>query len=121
MLRFLANENFPGDAVRALTRTGYDVAWILKDAPGSSDDEVLKKAMEEERTLITFDKDFGELAFKRGLPASCGIILFRIPLLSPQYVVKIVEEALKSRDDWAGYFSVVEMSRIRMKPIFRVE
>ena len=33
----------------------------------------------------------------------------------------IVEEALKSRDDWAGYFSVVEMSRIRMKPIFRVE
>jgi predicted nuclease of predicted toxin-antitoxin system len=121
MLRFLANENFPGDAVKALTRIGYDVAWILKAAPGSSDEEVLKRAMEEERILITFDKDFGELAFKRGLPASCGIILFRIPLLSPQYVVKIVNEALKSRDDWAGYFSVVEMNRIRMKPIFRVE
>jgi predicted nuclease of predicted toxin-antitoxin system len=67
MLRFLANENFPGDAVKALTRIGHDVAWILKAAPGSSDEEVLKRAMEEERILITFDKDFGELAFKRGL------------------------------------------------------
>ncbi len=121
MLRFLANENFPGDAVKALTRRGYDVAWILKDAPGSSDEEVLKRATKEARILITFDKDFGELAFKRGLPASCGIILFRIPLLSPEYVVKIIEEALKSREEWVGYFSVVEMNRIRMKPIFRLE
>jgi predicted nuclease of predicted toxin-antitoxin system len=121
MLRFLADENFPGDAVKVLTRMGFDVAWILKDASGSSDEEVLKRATKEKRILITFDKDFGELAFKRGLPASCGIILFRIPLLSPRYIVKIVEEAIKSRDDWAGYFSVVEMNRIRMKPIFRVE
>lgn len=82
MLRFLANKNFPGDAVKALTRIGYDVAWILKDAPCSSDEKVLIKATKEKRTLITFDKDLGELAFKRGLPASCGIILFRIPLLS---------------------------------------
>ncbi|MGV2389743.1 MAG UNVERIFIED_CONTAM: hypothetical protein LVR29_20310 [Microcystis novacekii LVE1205-3] len=27
---------------------------------------------------MTFDKDFGELAFRSRLPASVGIILFRI-------------------------------------------
>jgi predicted nuclease of predicted toxin-antitoxin system len=48
---------------------------------GSNDEEVLEIAMKEERILITFDKDFGELAFKKGLPAACGIILFRVPLL----------------------------------------
>jgi len=31
--------------------------------------------------MPTFDKDFGELAFHQKLPASCGIILFRIPAL----------------------------------------
>jgi predicted nuclease of predicted toxin-antitoxin system len=117
MLRFLANENLPGDAIESLTKKGYDIVWIRRDAPGSSDEKVLEKAMKEKRILITFDKDFGELAFKRGLPASCGIILFRIPLLSPQYVVGVVAEAIRSRNDWQGYFSVVEMNRIRMRPI----
>jgi predicted nuclease of predicted toxin-antitoxin system len=73
--------------------------------------------MEEKRVLITFDKDFGELAFKQGIPASCGIILFRIPLLSPEYAVEFIARVIKSRDDWRGHFSVVETNRIRMRPI----
>ena len=117
MLTFLADENFPRDAINALNIKGYKIAWIGKDAPGSSDEDVLERAMKEKRILITFDKDFGELAFKKGLPASCGIILFRIPLLSPGYVVKVVEEVLESRNDWRGNFSVVEMDRIRIRPI----
>jgi predicted nuclease of predicted toxin-antitoxin system len=117
MLTFLADENFPMDAINALNKKGYEIACIGEEAPGSSDEDVLERAMKEKRILITFDKDFGELAFKRGLPASCGIILFRIPLLSPGYVVRTVEEVLESRNDWTGNFSVVEMDRIRMRPI----
>ncbi len=115
--QLLADENFPGDVVEALTMMGYNVAWIHRDAPGSSDEEVLERAVKEERILLTFDKDFGELAFKRGLPASCGIMLFRIPLLSPQNLVIFIKETLKSRNDWIGNFSVVEMMRIRMRTI----
>ena len=117
MLRFLADENFPGDVVEAITDFGYNTSWIRRDAPGISDDVVLKMAMEEKRVLITFDKDFGELAFKQGLPASCGIILFRIPLLSPESAVEFIARVLKSRDDWRGHFSVVEINRVRMRPI----
>jgi predicted nuclease of predicted toxin-antitoxin system len=36
---------------------------------------VLKFAQAEERILLTFDKDFGELAFVTELPATSGIIL----------------------------------------------
>ncbi len=43
MLRFLADENFPGDVVAALAERGHDVAWIRRDAPGSSDEEVLPR------------------------------------------------------------------------------
>ena len=64
--------------------------------------------------LITFDKDFGELAFRRGMPASSGIILLRIAMQSAANVALVVREAVKQRDDWAGHFSVVDDRRIRM-------
>ena len=113
-MRLLANENFPGDAVEALRLRGQDVAWVRTDAPGSSDRQVLARAMAENRVLITFDKDFGELAYHAGLPATCGVILFRITPVSPSLVVRTVVAALESRDDWAGHFSVVDEHRVRM-------
>lgn len=38
---------------------------------------MLARAVLGRRVLLTFDKDFGELAWRRGLPADCGIVLFR--------------------------------------------
>lgn len=77
-MQFLANENFPLDVVEAVRNIGHDVAWIRTDAPGSKDPEILRRAVSEQRVLLTFDKDFGDLAFHFGLPASCGIVLFRL-------------------------------------------
>ena len=61
-MRFLANEHFPGAAVTALTARGHDVVWVRVSAPGTSDADVLAWAAREQRILLTFDKDFGELA-----------------------------------------------------------
>lgn len=116
-MRILANENFPADAVAALREAGHDVAWIRSDAPGSSDRQVLARARSEERLLVTFDKDFGELAFRAGLPAPSGIVLFRISAPSPAQVARTAVTALGSRDDWTGHFSVIEDKRIRMTPL----
>ena len=77
-MRFLADENFPFDAVEAIRKLGHDVSWIRTDTPGSKDREVLQRAMSEQRILLTFYKDYGELAFQFGLPSTCGIVLFRL-------------------------------------------
>ncbi|MEK6324552.1 MAG: DUF5615 family PIN-like protein [Acidobacteriota bacterium] len=113
-MRILANENFPRVAVSALTARGHDVVWIRLVAPGISDQDVLARAQAEGRVLITFDKDFGELAFRHGLPSNCGVVLFRIAAPSPQRVADVAAISLESRDDWQGHFSVVEDARIRM-------
>ncbi|MBW7919616.1 MAG: DUF5615 family PIN-like protein [Anaerolineales bacterium] len=113
-MRFLANENFPLDAVMALRENGEDVAWIREDARGSNDEQVLTRAQREERILITFDKDFGELAFRSKLPAACGIVLFRISAPSSQHIAQVAVQAIASRGDWAGHFSVIEDKRVRM-------
>ena len=59
-MRFLADENFPGPAVRALEASGHDVVWVRLVAPGAADAQVLARASREARILLTFDKDFGE-------------------------------------------------------------
>ena len=116
-MQILADENFPRSAVIALRSAGYDVAWVLEDAPGSNDADVLKRAVEESRVLITFDTDFGELVFRLGLPASSGIILFRVSISSPAQIAQATITVIQSRSDWSGHFSVVEPDRLRMIPL----
>ena len=102
---------------RRATRKGFDVAWITEEASGASDDEVLASCSAEGRVLLTFDKDFGELAFRRRLPATCGVILFRIRSQNPHEVASLARAALLSAAGWRGHFSVVSKLGIRIRPL----
>lgn len=116
-MKLLANENLPLDVVEALRNAGYEVAWIRADSPGVDDATILARAVAEERVLLTFDKDFGELAFRHGLLATCGIILLRITATSSQEAAEKITAALTGRTDWPGHFSVIDDRRIRMRSL----
>jgi len=116
-MRVLADENFPGAAVATLREAGLDVLWIAETNPGAPDDEVLAQCIATRRTLLTFDKDFGELAYRRGLTSDCGIILFRLSPQTPAEVSALALAAIGSQPSWAGYFSVVTRQKIRMRPL----
>ncbi|MCI0334996.1 MAG: DUF5615 family PIN-like protein [Planctomycetes bacterium] len=90
MTTYLANENVPAEAVEAARNAGFDVAWIHEHAPGSDDDAVLAMSIAESRVLVTFDKDFGHLAFRKGKNSTCGIILCRPRLRSPAYLAEFL-------------------------------
>jgi predicted nuclease of predicted toxin-antitoxin system len=120
-VRLLANENFPGDAVEALRRLGHDVAWVRTDAPGSKDADVLERAVLEQRVLVTLDKDFGELAFRARLPATSGVVLFRIFPPLPASVAAVAVAAFQHQRDFAGLFVLVEAGRVRERPLPRLE
>ena len=77
-MRFLADECCDALIVRTLRQLDYEVIYIAELAPGITDDAVLKRAYQEERILITEDRDFGELVFRASKP-SYGIIYVRIP------------------------------------------
>jgi len=116
-MRFCANENIPEDCVLRLRQEGHDVLWIRETAPGSPDTAVLARALAEDRLLLTFDKDFGELVFRRGAEAVRGIILFRISQPSAAAIAECVATVLASRADWNGHFSVVDDAAIRMRKL----
>jgi predicted nuclease of predicted toxin-antitoxin system len=116
-MRLLANENFPADAVEALRSLGHDVAWVRIDAPRSLDSEVIQRAVREQRVLVTLDKDFGELAFRMRLPATSGVVLFRVFPPLPARVTALAVAAFQHGRDFAGLFVVVEERRMRERPL----
>ena len=116
-MRFLADENFPGAAIVQLQAAGHDVVSVRVSAPGLADSDIYSWAVREERILLTFDKDFGELAGRELLHENCGVVLFRIPMPRSEDIGVRLADLLLSRDDWAGHFSVVMPGRIRMRPL----
>lgn len=120
-MRLLANENIPAALIRSLRAAGHDVVWVRETAPGITDPQVIAQAIADERVLVTFDKDFGELAFARSLPATCGVILLRLPMDDLTLLIAKVVTLIGSRDDWPGQFAVVEEARVRFRPLPPVE
>jgi predicted nuclease of predicted toxin-antitoxin system len=116
-MRFLADENFPGLSVLSLRSAGHDVAWIGEDMPGAPDQLVLQRATREARVLLTFDKDFGEIARASRLSGPSGVVLFRIPMPRVTDLQRHVVDVILAREDWPGHFSVVEPGRVRMRSL----
>ena len=115
-MRLLADENFPWKAVAALRDLGHDVVWIKEAAPAIDDVQIFDWAVADGRILLTQDKDFGELAFHWGLPAQCGIVLFRV-LPIPDRVAAAATRVLGTEADFRNRFVVVEAWRVRERPL----
>lgn len=76
-MKFIVDECTGPTVAKWLINVGYDVLSISLDRRGISDKEILKIAVDEERILITNDKDFGELIFKEKLPHR-GVVFLRL-------------------------------------------
>jgi predicted nuclease of predicted toxin-antitoxin system len=116
-MRFLANENVSGTVIESLRDHGHDVLSVKESLRGEVDTVILARAQAEQRVVVTHDKDFGELAFRFGLSADCGVILLRLSGADPDADNRRALAAIESRTDWAAHFSVVTEGRIRMRPM----
>lgn len=97
-MKLLANENFPAASVKYLREIGYDIISIGEDNPSNSDTDVINLSNEEKRTILTFDRDYGELIFKFNLKANCGVIYLRLDKYDPEEPGKIIDELLKNHN-----------------------
>ncbi len=77
-MRLLINENIPLASVAVLRKAGHDVGSVTEDSPGISDETVMQRAHAEDRIVVTFDRDYGELVFRRRLPTPGGVLYLRL-------------------------------------------
>ncbi len=120
-MRFLANENFPKASVIKLRSANYDVAYGSEDAPGAKDSEVLARAVDEERIILTFDRDYGELTYRLRMPSPIGIVYFRYFPATPEEPAEDLIRLLNSEKiSLEGFFTVYERNHIRQRSLPQV-
>jgi predicted nuclease of predicted toxin-antitoxin system len=116
-MRFLLNENVSGAVIRELRQRGHDVRSVKETMRAAPDGQVLKRAQDENRVLVTHDKDFAELAFRARLGAECGIVLLRLSGRSPAVDNRRIVHALDGGREWNGRFAVVTDTQVRIRPL----
>lgn len=115
--RLLANENFPAPSVHYLRDKGYDVASVSEGGGGLSDPEVLAQAVTEQRWIVTFDRDYGELIFARGLTPPPAVILFRMRSYRPDMPGRFLAALFESDSEFEGHFVVLDEADFRKRPL----
>jgi predicted nuclease of predicted toxin-antitoxin system len=117
-MQFLANENLPLPSVRLLRQAGYDVAAITEETPGIEDTEVLARAADEQRIILTFDRDYGELIYRLRLRSPRGVIYLRFQPHTPEEPAVILLNLLQTAGLYfEERFTVVERDQIRQRPL----
>ena len=114
-MKLLSDTCVWGGATKTLEASGHDVVWSGDWSEDPGDEEILAKAHNESRILVTLDKDFGELAIVKGKLHS-GIL--RLVNLSARQqgivclrVIEAYGQVLQS-----GAIITVEPGRIRIRP-----
>lgn len=115
-MKFIVDESSGAAVAEYLRRTGHDVLAVAEVLPQADDQDILARAVDEERIVVTNDKDFGELTFRSG-QAHHGILLLRLRDESPANRVRMVQVVLEQHaDQLADHFTVATESGIRIRP-----
>ncbi len=92
---------------------GHDSVSVIECMKGASDIEIMKRAVEEKRVIITNDKYFGRLAGFYELP---GMILLRLKDESIENKVKVVSSVIGLYSKMVlGNIVVVSEKKIRVQ------
>ncbi len=118
-MKFLADMGISPTSVDDLVKSGHDAIHLHRIGLNLlSDEEILEKARDENRVVLTHDLDFGHLlAYSRdGLPS---VMIFRLSNMRPESVSARIKIALDLyADDLAGgCILLIENARIRKRSL----
>jgi predicted nuclease of predicted toxin-antitoxin system len=115
-LRILADENVHAGVVAGLRERGHEVEALAETAPGTADDAILARADIGSWVLLTYDRDFGDLIFNRGMPCPAGIIYSRLERPKPEVLLMRLD-ALMGAGSVLGQFIVINPNDERSRPL----
>ena len=112
-MRFLVDECTGPSVARILAKLGHDVYSVFDSARGASDDDVIRKALDEQRILVTNDKDFGYKVFRENRQ-HCGVVLLRLRDEHRRNRVRTIQRLLETYATELGHnFVVVTETSVR--------
>jgi predicted nuclease of predicted toxin-antitoxin system len=114
-LKFIVDESTGIMVSKLLKQMGLDSVSVIDCMKGAEDEDVMKKAIEEDRVIITNDKDFGRLVRYYKPP---GVILLRLRDESVENKFRVVSFVIASYEEAIlGNVLIVSERKIRVRPI----
>ena len=113
-MKWLADENFPFPAFRRLELEGFDIKHIGIENPSTEDHSIIETALAQNRIILTFDSDFGELVFGLAPP---GVIYFRLTSYGLTDPAALLIRLLEEGYSFKNYFTVIGLNTIRQRSI----
>lgn len=91
-MKFLADENVPQTIIRYLRAQGHDTTDIKRTSHrGEPDTTLLALAVDEDRVLMTLDKDFVAPVY---LPPKATIVILHFPRVQPREMLPSIDQLL---------------------------
>ena len=113
-MRFLGDESCDFSVVKALRKAGYDVLCVSEISPRADDTDVIKRAVQQKRILLTEDKDFGQLVYAHGQKTP-GVVFLRFPTSARRDISKDIVDPVKQQgENLIGCFTTVQPGKIRI-------
>lgn len=116
-MRFLADMGVSLRVTEHLRGGGHDVVHLRdENLQRLPDDEIFAKAIAENRVILTFDLDFGEIA-ARCTDSWTSVVVFRLANATSPHVIERLDATLPRLGDALdkGAVVVVEESRVRIR------
>jgi len=116
-MRFLADMGVAIRVVEWLRDEGYDARHLREEElQRLPDDQIFRKAVAENRVVLTFDLDFGQIVASSGRQ-KVSVVLFRLQNTRTPHVIErlkvVLQEAGPALEQ--GAVVVVEESRFRIR------
>jgi predicted nuclease of predicted toxin-antitoxin system len=114
-LKFLLDVHIGTTIAHALSTRGHDVVRAGDAHADWSDADLLRFAVEDDRILVTEDRDFSDLIFRRGAFAPVSVLYLRCapekqPLM-PDRILLVLENV-----QLEGHMVVVQPAAFRLRP-----
>lgn len=117
-MRFLANENIPLASVTSLRNAGYEVLSASEIMTGAIDEYLLSYARQNNLIIIMFDRDYGELIYRKGLPSPLGVLYLRFDPQSPTEAASFILRLLERPEIiLENKFTTARCHQIRQRPL----
>lgn len=97
-MKFIVDESTGHSAAEFLKEEGHDAVFVGDIEKGISDREILEQAFEENRIIVTNDKDFGELTVRHEIEAE-GVVILRLNIETPENKRKVLGHLLDEHSE----------------------
>lgn len=112
-MRFVVDECTGPSVANWLRGQGHEVVSAFDEHRGADDEEWIQRAFDEQRILITNDKDFGDKVYRDG-HAHHGVILLRLADETPASKIAVLKRLLDQYGARiSGQFVVATERRVR--------